>query len=108
LIRCNIEKDRLAADGNITDGDWLSFETTLLDRWERIRTRIPRLNPTSAEKEQGYIIYTDTTGEHRENLAGSPTEQVYLTAGTYHRLAGTMRVGWHPRYVELMSKLTPP
>mgnify|MGYP001578657701 CR=1 FL=1 len=42
---------------------------------------------------------------YREKLAGSDTEQVYLTSGTYHRLADMIRVGWHPRFRELMSKL---
>ena len=50
-------------------------------------------------------MFTDTTEEHREKLAGSDTEQVYLTSGTYHRLADMIRIGWHPRFRELMSKL---
>ena len=103
LIRCNIEKARLATDGNITDEDWLSFESSLLSRWEKIRARVPRMNQSLPEKDQGYMIYTDTTEDHRENLAGTPTEQVYLTAGTYHRMANQVRVGWHPRYEELME-----
>jgi len=103
LIRCNIEKARLATEGNIPDEDWFSFERSLLSRWEKIFARVPRMNRSLTEKDQGYMVYTDTTEDHRENLAGTPTEQVYLTAGTYHRMADQVHIGWHPRYKELME-----
>jgi hypothetical protein len=57
------------------------------------------------EKDIGFEIFTDTTEEHREKLAGSDTEQVYLTSGTYHRLADMIRIGWHPRFKKLMEDL---
>lgn len=105
FIRCNIEKGRLSAEGNVTDDDWKAFETTLFSRWEKIRSRVIRMKQTAPEKDIGFEIFTDTTEEHREKLAGSDTEQVYLTSGTYHRLAGMVRVGWHPRFEELMREL---
>ena len=57
------------------------------------------------ETDVGFEIFTDTTEDHREKLAGNDTEQVYLTSGTYHRLADLVRVGWHPRFEELMREL---
>jgi len=57
------------------------------------------------EQDIGFEIITDPTEEHLEKLAGSDTEQGYLTSGTYHRLADMIRVGWHPRFKELMPKL---
>lgn len=105
FIRCNIEKGRLSAEGNVTDDDWKAFETTLFSRWEKIRSRVIRMKQTAPEEDIGFEIFTDTTEEHREKLAGSDTEQVYLTSGTYHRLAGMIRVGWHPRFEELMRGL---
>jgi hypothetical protein len=105
FIRCNIEKGRLSAEGNVTDDDWKAFETTLFSRWEKIRSRVIRMKQMAPEEDIGFEIFTDTTEEHREKLAGSDTEQVYLTSGTYHRLAGMIRVGWHPRFEELMREL---
>lgn len=104
LIRCNIEKARLSAEGNITDDDWKGFEVALQSRWERIRARLIRMKRNSPESDVGFEILTDTTEKHCEKLAGAETEQVYLTAGTYHRLADMIRVGWHPRFKELMSQ----
>jgi hypothetical protein len=104
-IRCNIEKARLSADGNITDDDWKAFEIALFSRWDKIRQRVKRVKKDSAEKDAGYEIFTETTEDYREKLAGADTEQVYLTSGTYHRLADMVRLGWHPRFEELMREL---
>jgi hypothetical protein len=105
FIRCNIEKSRLSAEGNVTDDDWNAFEGALLSRWDKIRARIIRMKQNDPEKDIGFEIFTDTTEEHREKLAGSDTEQVYLTSGTYHRLADMIRIGWHPRFKKLMEDL---
>lgn len=105
FIRCNIEKLRLSTEGNITDEDWTAFESTLLARWQKIRARVMRMKHGSAEEEVGFEILTETTEAHREKLAGADTEQVYLTSGTYHRMANLLRVGWHPRYDALLQEL---
>jgi hypothetical protein len=105
FIRCNIEKMRLSAEGNITDDDWIAFETTLKSRWAKIRSRVIRMSHGKAEEDVGFEIFTDATEDHREKLAGSDTDQVYLTSGTYHRLANMIQVGWHPRFEELMREI---
>jgi hypothetical protein len=103
FIRCNIEKMRLSTEGNITDEDWIIFESTLLARWRRIFARVQRTQNGAPETNMGWDVFSDTTDEHREKLAGMDTEQIYLTAGSYHRLADQLRVGWHPSWEALMS-----
>jgi hypothetical protein len=66
--------------------------------------RVTRTKAGNQEPDIGFEIFTETTEEHREKLAGADTEQVYLTSGTYHRLADLLRVGWHPRYKTLMRE----
>jgi hypothetical protein len=104
-IRCSIEKIRLSSEGNVTDADWEAFQQALQSRWERIRSRVIRMRGGIADQDVGYEIFTETTEDHREKLAGTDTEQVYLTSGTYHRLADLLSVGWHPRYEDLMKEL---
>jgi C-terminal domain 7 of the ABC-three component (ABC-3C) systems len=105
FIRCNIEKSRLSVEGTVNDDDWRAFESALLSRWRKIRARVMRMSQEPREEDVGFEIFTDTTEGHREKLAGNDTEQVYLTSGTYHRLADMIRVGWHPRFEELMREL---
>jgi hypothetical protein len=104
FIKCNMEKTRLSADGNITDQDWIDFEDTLRSRWAKISSREKRFGQGKPEEDVGFKILTETTDEHRERLAGIETEQVYLTSGTYHRMADRLVVGWHPRFEELMKQ----
>ncbi|HEX5422515.1 MAG TPA: ABC-three component system protein [Candidatus Acidoferrales bacterium] len=105
FIRCNIEKARLSREGDITDLDWKTFEETLLARWNKIRSRVGRMRAGADESDIGFEIFTETTENHKERLAGTDTEQVYLTSGTYHRLSDLLSVGWHPRYKALMREL---
>lgn len=105
FIRCNIEKLRLSKEGNVTDEDWMAFESTLLARWQKIRPRVARMKPNASEEEIGYEVLAETTESHREKLAGADTEQIYLTSGTYHRMADLLRVGWHPRFEPLMREI---
>ena len=99
-----LQKARLSTEGNITDDDWLTFESTLLTRWSKIRARILRMRNNEAERDVGFEVFTDTTEAHCEKLAGSDTEQIYLTSGSYHRLAEHLQVGSHPRFEELMRQ----
>ena len=103
-IRCRIEKSRLSADGNITDQDWIDFDESLKTRWSKIFSLQRRLSKADPEEDVGFKVLCETTDEHRGRLAGVETEQVYLTAGTYHRLADQLDVGWHPRYEELVKQ----
>jgi len=105
FIRCNIEKARLSKEGNVTDDDWKAFRDTLVARWEKIRSRVKRMKSGNDETDVGFELFTETTEDYREKLAGSDTEQVYLTSGTYHLLADLLTVGWHPRYEVLMKEL---
>ena len=36
-------------------------------------------------------------------LAGEPITQSYLVKGSYHRLSDEIKIGWHPRYQELLA-----
>ncbi len=104
FIRCSIEKLRLSKEGNITDDDWEAFKVALRSRWEKIRARIVRLKQSYPPIDVGFEILTETTENHRERLAGSETEEVYLTSGTYHLLAELLEVGWHPEYEKLIGE----
>lgn len=104
FIRCSIEKLRLSKEGNITDDDWRAFQVALRSRWEKIRARVLRLKQNHPPNDVGFEILTETTENHRERLAGSETDEVYLTSGTYHLLAELLEVGWHPEYAKLIEE----
>lgn len=104
FLRCTREKLRLSREGNITDDDWLAFEAALKRRWESIQARVKRNSTQKSGEDIGWEIYTDTTEDHREKLAGQDTDQYYLTSGSYHQLADLLDLGWHPEWRKLMKK----
>lgn len=104
FVRCNIEKSRLSTEGNITDQDWIDFEESLKLRWRKIFSREKRLSKHEEDADIGFKILTETTDDYKEALAGVDTEQVYLTSGTYHRMADRLTVGWHPDFENLMKQ----
>jgi len=105
------ERIRLSVMGDITKNDIDKFDDALKERWKMIHS-VYRQKYKNALKQQRDIV---TMGEesglevlhqtlnHREPLAGQQTEQFYLTRGSYHRLADTMEIGWHPDYKTLIE-----
>jgi len=101
-LRSSIEKIRLSKEGNITDEDWLGFETSLTRHWKTISRRVRATQSNLSDEEQGFCILDQTT-DYKENLAGEPTDQPYLTRGALHRLADAQTIGWHPKYKDLLK-----
>ena len=92
-----VELTRLSKEGNITESDLKAFDENLCDRWQRIRTKHMIQAEQVTEKKLGQKIFFETL-DHLGILAGTQTEHMYLTSGSYHRLADKKRVGWHPKF----------
>ena len=99
---CKSEKARLSLEGEITNNDWIDFDNQILTRWKNGKRRIIASESNKSEKEQGLLIFTDIS-DFKADLAGAPTNQLYLSQGTLHRMADEKSVGWHPHYKELLK-----
>lgn len=105
FIRSVNERNRLSQQGNITREDLKAFDDRLHDRWQLIFKNITRKKSADdgEARERGWQVFSDTL-DHREPLAGEPTEEHYLTRGSYHKLADLIRLGWHPDYKQRMQE----
>ncbi|OMF08729.1 hypothetical protein BK131_25640 [Paenibacillus amylolyticus] len=109
---CNItERTRFSREGNLTKEDFEIFDDALSTRWSLIHSvkkQEFKIKKRSTEDVQslgeliGLEVLSDTL-DHKENLAGVATEQLYLTRGSYHHLANQMKVGWHPDYKQILG-----
>ena len=98
-VRFSTECFRLNGQGDIVRSDWENFYDHLTERWEGIRRRRSRNRSAERDEELGQSIFRDTTdNDYLAPLAGRATEHFYFTRGSYHRLADTDRVWWHPQY----------
>lgn len=103
FIRYGKEIIRLTETGEYTPKDWEELEEELQTRWKRIFDRVQRLHNDEEEKLRGVRTYYETTTNFLARLMGEPTDHAYFTTGAYHRLADELDVGWHPRFLELLT-----
>lgn len=104
FIRAGIELFRLSDEGELTTTDLKSLEFDMVDRWKPILRRNKKLHRDKDDKEIGYIIFCETTGDYLLKIKGIPTEHYYFTRGAYHRLSEKLTVGWHPNFKEILNK----
>jgi len=98
-LRFAAERFRLAAEGDITVGEWDDFFHHLRERWEAISRQCERNRAQRTDVDLGRAVYFETAdGGYLAHLAGRRTEHYYFTSGGYHRLADEDQVWWLPTY----------
>jgi hypothetical protein len=98
FIKFNIEKHRLVLAGDIPDQAWTNRSDRLRLRWGNILRRRSRQMAGQTASAIGQEVLAEVTYEHRESIDGQPCEEIYMTAGHYHRLAETDDVWWDPTF----------
>jgi hypothetical protein len=85
--------------------EWEGYERTLTSEWERrfawAQEDLPSGATSDQEKQAGRGIYRDLQ-EKGLHIRGDCT-QPCIMRGCYHDLADSKRVGWHPRFQELLQ-----
>ncbi len=98
FVRFNVEKDRLAREGEIPLREWTDRGNRLKQRWVQERRRVKLEHGSRTRVERGKLILAGTTYNHHEALLGQPCHELYMTSGHYHRLADDDLVWWDPDY----------
>jgi hypothetical protein len=104
FIQFNIEKHRLASDGEVADSEWEDRGERLRQRWMNIARQTKREFKDHGSAEVGIKILERSTYDHLEPLGGDGCNELYMTSGHYHRLADEDRVWWHPDYLPQSEK----
>jgi hypothetical protein len=98
FVRFNVEKDRLAREGEIPLREWTDRGDRLKQRWVQETRRVKLEHGSRTRVERGKLILAATTYNHHEPLSGQPCFELYMTSGHYHRLADDDLVWWDPDY----------
>ena len=98
FVQFNIEKHRLAAEGEIPIEEWFNRGERLGQRWRNIVRRTKMALPTGSRTDVGRQILVQATFDYHETLAGQDCHELYMTAGHYHRLADDDKVWWDPHF----------
>ena len=97
FIRCSRERLRLSQEGEVMAEDWKEFDSRLHRRWSDIYNREISLSDEMPEIKVGLTIFFESIRD-KEILAGEETIELYLTSGSFHRMANIPSLGWHPNY----------
>ncbi|MCP3469324.1 hypothetical protein NLM33_03160 [Bradyrhizobium sp. CCGUVB1N3] len=98
FIQFNIEKNRLASDGEIADREWRDRGERLKQRWLNIKRQAKRDYEGRPPEHIGIKILERSTYDHLEPIGSEPCRELYMTSGHYHRLADDDQIWWHPDY----------
>jgi hypothetical protein len=98
FIQFNTEKHRLAAEGDVADHEWKDRGDRLQQRWKNLMRQISREHNGDRAKDVGHRVLAMSTYDHLEPLGGQRCDELYMTAGHYHRLADEDEVWWDPTF----------
>lgn len=98
FLQFNIEKHRLTAQGEIPDREWLDRGDRLRTRWRGVVRQVTLELPQATDLVRGQHILARSTVDYHESLGGQACNELYMTAGHYHRLADENTVWWNPSF----------
>lgn len=101
FLRSAVDRTTWSERGDVLEGSFGEFEDGLERAWQSQRTRVEIEQKTAAEEERGRLIYANCGGLQMR-LQGMDVP-AYFVPGSFHTLADTLRVGWHPRYREVFA-----
>lgn len=99
--RAFTQRSKWVREHLVFDGEIAKYELTLIEEWQprfqQMRDRIGDSDITDmARRQAGQEIYSWVETDARFTFR--TVSQRFLTVGSYHILANSLRVGWHPDY----------
>lgn len=97
-VRAASERSRFAKDGELSEQKFKLYFEDLIDNWESLSKPIFKFaNKPKDFVKIGYEVYYGTI-KYKGKLNNYEPEQGYTHRGSYHHLADTELVGWHPEW----------
>ena len=102
------QRSKWVREGNLCHDELAKYERRLIDEWSRLfEANLEELEDEEDSKlrsKAGRSLFN--TIEQKTDLRIRPRcDEPYVMRGTYHILANTLQVGWHPDFVERLREL---
>jgi len=95
-------KVRWGEKGLVCEQDFEAFRKTLLNKWTLLNKKTSMSYPGASELDRGQLLHMECM-DVTENLDGTESPRFFVR-GTYHQFSNLMRIGWHPRFTDLLDK----
>jgi|GEM_PF-241732 len=102
FLRSAVDRTTWSERGDVLEGSFSEFEDGLERAWQSQKTRIEIEQRSTGEEDRGRLLFANCSGLQQMRLEGKDVPG-YFVPGSFHTLADSLRVGWHPRYREVLS-----
>lgn len=102
FLRSAVDRTTWSERGDVLEGSFDEFEDSLQRAWQSQKIRVEIERKSDAEEERGRLLFANCSGLQQLRLQGKDVPG-HFVPGSFHTLANSLRVGWHPRYREVLS-----
>ena len=102
FLRSAVDRTTWSERGDVVEGSFSEFEDGLERAWLSQKKRVEIEQKAATEEERGLLVFANCSGLQQMRLEGKDVPG-YFVPGSFHTLADALRVGWHPRYQEVLS-----
>lgn len=101
FLRAAVDRTTWSERGDVIEGSFHEFEDGLQRAWQSQRTRVEIEQKAAVEEERGRLLHAQCMGLQLR-LQGMDVP-AYFVPGSFHTMADSLQVGWHPRYREVIA-----
>ncbi len=102
FLRSAVDRTAWSERGDVLEDSFGEFESSLERAWQSQNTRIEIEQRGATEEDRGHLLFAYCSGLQLR-LQGKDVP-AYFVPGSFHTLADSLRVGWHPRYRYLLAQ----
>ena len=103
--RAYMQRSKWIKEGKLYIGDLSQYEQRLIREWEQVKSKLENTRTIINENDKielGKDIYFKV-GDLKLPICSSGVHSnrgFYIMRGSYHILSNSLRIGWHPEYVQ--------
>lgn len=101
FLQSKTNKVRWGEKGLVCDSDFEEFRKTLFNRWSLLNKKTNMAFPSASELDRGQLLKMECM-DVSETLDGTESPKFFVR-GTYQEFANVTKIGWHPRYLDLLD-----
>lgn len=106
--RAYMQRSKWMQEGKLYISDLSQYEQRLIREWEQVKSKFENTRTIISEKDKielGKDIYFQV-GDLKLPICSSGVHSnrgFYIMRGSYHILSNSLKIGWHPEYIQRLS-----
>lgn len=101
FLRASSDRTEWSARGLVHETSFHEFESSLMRTWDNLRRKTDIGFRERPEIERGQYLYAECSS-HTARIEGLEVPD-HFTPGSFHSLADTLDIGWHPDYRSMLG-----